>query len=68
MGVAVLTSTQLGGAGYAEGVTMGAQAGTQAIGVMAVCAWSAAVSAVAAARRTTCARPLQSGKLSPACR
>jgi Amt family ammonium transporter len=46
MGVAVLASADLGGAGYAEGVTMGAQAGTQAIGVAAVCAWSAIASAV----------------------
>jgi Amt family ammonium transporter len=39
--VAVLASTDLGGAGYAPGVTMGAQALTQVIGVAAVAAWSA---------------------------
>lgn len=46
LGVAVLASADLGGAGYAEGMSMGAQAGTQAIGVLAVCAWSAGASAV----------------------
>ena len=46
MGVAVLASAQLGGAGYAEGMDMGGQAGVQALGALAVCAWSAAVSAV----------------------
>jgi ammonium transporter, Amt family len=39
--VAVLASTQFGGAGYAEGVTMSDQALTQVIGVAAVAAWSA---------------------------
>lgn len=39
--VAVLAIPQLGGAGYAEGVDMGGQALTQAIGVASVCAWSA---------------------------
>ena len=38
--VAVLASTDLGGAGYADGVTMGSQAVTQVVGVLAVCAWS----------------------------
>ena len=38
--VAVLASPGLGGAGYAEGVTPGGQAVTQAVGVLAVCAWS----------------------------
>ena len=46
LGVAVLASAQLGGAGYAEGMEMGSQAGVQALGVLAVCAWSAVVSAV----------------------
>jgi Amt family ammonium transporter len=45
LGVAVLAAAELGGAGYAEGMDMGAQAGVQAIGVLAVCAWSALVSA-----------------------
>jgi len=45
LGVAVLASAQLGGAGYAEGMDMGSQAGVQALGALAVCAWSAAVSA-----------------------
>ena len=38
--VAVLAATSLGGAGYADGVTMGSQAVTQLLGVLAVCAWS----------------------------
>ncbi|MDO8323174.1 MAG: ammonium transporter [Phenylobacterium sp.] len=38
--VAVLASPELGGAGYAQGVTMGSQAVTQVLGVLAVCAWS----------------------------
>ena len=46
LGVAVLASAQLGGVGYAEGMTMGSQAGVQALGVLTVCAWSAAASAV----------------------
>jgi Amt family ammonium transporter len=45
LGVAVLAAAELGGAGYAEGMDMGAQAGVQAIGVLAVCGWSAIVSA-----------------------
>jgi Amt family ammonium transporter len=44
MGVSVLAATQFGGAGYAEGMTMGSQAGVQALGALAVCAWSAIVS------------------------
>jgi Amt family ammonium transporter len=44
--VAVLASTDLGGAGYAPGVDMGAQALTQVIGVAAVCAWSAVATLV----------------------
>ena len=44
--VAGLASTTLGGAGYAEGMDAGSQLGVQALGVAAVCAWSAAVSAV----------------------
>jgi Amt family ammonium transporter len=44
--VSVLASPLFGGAGYAEGMDMGSQAGTQAIGVAAVCAWSAVASAV----------------------
>ena len=39
--VAALASPQLGGVGYATGVTMAGQALTQVIGVAAVCAWSA---------------------------
>jgi Amt family ammonium transporter len=46
MGVAALASAQLGGAGYGEGMDMASQAGVQGLGVLAVCAWSAAVSAV----------------------
>jgi len=46
LGVAVLASPMFGGFGYAEGMDMGAQAGIQAIGVAAVCAWSAIGSAV----------------------
>jgi Amt family ammonium transporter len=42
--VAVLAAPALGGAGYAEGVTMGGQAMVQALGVVAVCAWSAIAS------------------------
>ncbi|HQT55816.1 MAG TPA: ammonia channel protein, partial [Phenylobacterium sp.] len=38
--VAVLASPELGGVGYADGVTMGSQAVTQVLGVLAVCAWS----------------------------
>lgn len=41
LGAAVLASTALGGAGYAEGVTMGGQLGVQALGVVATVAWSA---------------------------
>ncbi len=44
--VAVLASTDLGGAGYATGVTMGSQAVTQLVGVLAVCAWSAVATLV----------------------
>jgi Amt family ammonium transporter len=42
--VAVLASPALGGAGYGEGGSMAGQALTQAIGVVAVCAWSALAS------------------------
>lgn len=45
LGVSVLAATVLGGAGYGEGMDMGSQAGVQALGVLAVCAWSAAISA-----------------------
>jgi Amt family ammonium transporter len=44
--VAVLASAKLGGAGYADGMTMARQAGAQVVGVASVCVWSAAVSAV----------------------
>lgn len=44
--VAVLAAAGLGGAGYAEGVTMASQAGVQLLGVAAVCAWSAIASLV----------------------
>jgi len=47
LAVAGLASTTLGGAGYAEGMDAGSQLGVQALGAVAVCAWSAAVSAVA---------------------
>ncbi|MBR7617820.1 ammonium transporter [Phenylobacterium sp. 20VBR1] len=52
--VAVLASTGLGGAGYADGVNMGSQAVTQVIGVVAVCAWSgiATLALVFVVRRT----------------
>jgi ammonium transporter, Amt family len=42
--VALLASPALGGVGYGEGMTAGAQAGVQLIGVVAVCAWSALAS------------------------
>jgi ammonium transporter, Amt family len=45
---AVLASPQLGGVGYADGITMADQALTQAIGVAAVVAWSAVVTLVLA--------------------
>ena len=38
---AVFASTALGGAGYAEGMSMGSQFGVQALGVAATVAWSA---------------------------
>lgn len=41
--VAVLAAKELGGAGYAEGVTMAGQAVTQLLGVAAVAAWSGLV-------------------------
>jgi len=43
--VAGLASTALGGAGYAEGMDAGRQLGVQALGALAVCAWSAIASA-----------------------
>jgi Amt family ammonium transporter len=43
--VAGLAMTGLGGAGYAEGMTPVSQLGVQALGVAAVCAWSAVGSA-----------------------
>jgi Amt family ammonium transporter len=39
--VAVLASKTLGGAGYADGMSMGSQLGVQALGVLATVAWSA---------------------------
>jgi Amt family ammonium transporter len=42
--VAFLASPLLGGAGYAEGMDAGRQFGVQALGVAAVCAWSAVAS------------------------
>ncbi len=42
----VFASEQLGGIGYAEGVTMGHQVGVQAIGVVATVAWCATLSFV----------------------
>lgn len=44
--VAGLASTAMGGVGYAEGMDAASQFGVQALGVGAVCAWSAAASAV----------------------
>src|SRR3990167_1505477 len=44
--VAGRASPALGGAGYAEGMDAGRQLGVQALGALAVCAWSAAASAV----------------------
>ncbi len=46
--VSVLASTDFGGAGYAEGVTMADQAATQVIGVLAVGAWSAVATVILA--------------------
>jgi ammonium transporter, Amt family len=46
--VSVLANKALGGAGYAEGMTMVRQLGAQAIGVVAVCAWSGVVTLVLA--------------------
>jgi ammonium transporter, Amt family len=43
--VAGLASTALGGAGYGEGMDAGRQLGVQALGALAVCAWSAIASA-----------------------
>jgi len=43
--VAGLAATQMGGAGYAPGMTPLSQLGVQALGVAAVCVWSAAGSA-----------------------
>jgi len=50
----VLASTGLGGAGYAQGVSMGGQALTQVVGVLSVCAWSgiATLALVFVVRRT----------------
>jgi Amt family ammonium transporter len=42
--VAFLASPLLGGAGYAEGMDAASQFGVQALGVAAVCAWSAVAS------------------------
>ena len=44
--VAGLAASELGGAGYAEGMDAGSQLGVQALGVAAVCAWSAVASLV----------------------
>jgi Amt family ammonium transporter len=46
--VAVLAAERLDGAGYAPGMTPLSQAGVQALGVAAVCVWSAAATAVIA--------------------
>ncbi|MET0295306.1 MAG: ammonium transporter [Phenylobacterium sp.] len=46
--VALLASPQLGGAGYAEGVDMGGQAATQALGVGVTVVWSAVATVVIA--------------------
>lgn len=44
--VAVLAAPKLGGAGYAAGMDMVRQLGVQALGVAAVCAWSAIASLI----------------------
>lgn len=44
--VAALVSADLGGAGYAQGMGMAKQFGVQALGVAAVCVWSAIASVV----------------------
>src|SRR5205085_5717458 len=41
----VFASASLGGIGYAQGVSMAAQVGTQALAVGVTCAWSGAVTA-----------------------
>ncbi|MFZ5720813.1 MAG: ammonium transporter [Pseudomonadota bacterium] len=46
LAVSVLALPALGGAGYGEGMGPGSQLGVQALGALAVCAWSAAASAV----------------------
>ncbi|MGE5567302.1 MAG: ammonium transporter [Parcubacteria group bacterium] len=46
--VAVLASKALGGAGYAEGMNMGTQAGVQVFGVLTTVAWSAMATLVIA--------------------
>ena len=42
----VLAAAGFGGVGYGPGGSMAHQAGVQVLGVAAVCAWSAAISAV----------------------
>jgi Amt family ammonium transporter len=44
--VAVLAAPELGGAGYARGMTAVSQVGVQALGVLAVCAWAGVASAI----------------------
>ena len=46
LAVAGLAAPQMGGVGYADGMDAASQFGVQALGVAAVCAWSASVSAV----------------------
>jgi Amt family ammonium transporter len=41
----VFASASLGGIGYAQGVSMAGQVGTQALAVLVTCAWSGAVTA-----------------------
>ena len=41
----VFASAELGGIGYAEGVTMGAQVGKQALAVLVTCVWSGTITA-----------------------
>jgi ammonium transporter, Amt family len=43
----VFADAALGGSGYVEGVTMGAQVGKQALAVLVTCAWSGAVTFIA---------------------
>ena len=43
----VFADAALGGVGFAEGISMGAQVGKQAMAVLVTCAWSGAVTFIA---------------------